>query len=200
MWGTDRHWTDFTKHQWTQCHRTNRRYSVMYCQTVDRLCNPPVNGQMVPGEVVTDCIRTIQNTSGLSYKEPTDGTVWGTDRLYKTPVDTVTKNQQTVHYKVLTDIGQTLQDTTGNNDTKSTICTVWGTDRQWADCTRHQWTQWHRTNRLYNMRYWQTVDRLYKTSVGAVSDPTGGTIWNTDRQWTVYTRHPWTQWHRTNKW
>ena len=79
----------------------------------------------------------------------------------------MTQNHLTVQYEVLTDSGETVKDTSGSSDTGPRDCTLWGTDRLWTGCTRPQWTQWHRTHRWYIMKYWQTVDRHYKTPVNA---------------------------------
>ena len=46
------------------------------------------------------------------------------DRLYKTAVDVVTQNQQTVHCEVLTDSGQTVEGSSGHSDTEPTDGTV----------------------------------------------------------------------------
>jgi len=147
------------------------------------------------------------------------------DGLYKTPVDAVTHNQQTVQWEVLTDSGRTVQDNSRCRDTEPTEGAVWGTDRHWTDYRRHQFKKSHRTNRRYSVRYWQTSDRLYQTPVDAVTqnqqtvqcevladirqtvqdtsgcsdtEPTDGTLWGTYRQRTDYTRHQWTQSHGTN--
>jgi len=151
---------------------------------------------------------------------------WQTvDRLYNTPVDTVTQKKQTVDCEVLTDTEQTVLDSSGRSDKESTDGALWGTGRQWTDSTSNHWTQWYRTNGRWSMRYWQTVGRLYKTPVDAVTqkqlmvqcvlltysgqtvqdtsgcsdtEPTDGTVGGTERQWADYIRHQWTQWHRTN--
>ena len=198
------------------------------------------NLQTVNCEVLTESVYTLQDTSGCSDKEPTDVIVWGTDRegiyikrqqwmqwhgtnrLYCVKYCQTNKECTRSTERSETEqrdgtvwstdkSGQTVQEISGRSDTEQTDCTKWVIYRQWTDCTRHQWKQLHRTNRLHNVRYWQTVHRLYKTPVEAMSqnqqiaqreiltdigqivqdtsgrsdtEPTDCTKWGTDRQWT----------------
>ena len=87
LWGIDRHWRDCRSHQWSQWHRTNRRYSMKFWQTVDRQYKSTVgamtqNQQTVQYEVLTDSGQTIQVNSWCSDTEPTDGTVWSSVRQW----------------------------------------------------------------------------------------------------------------------
>ena len=154
---------------------------MKYRQTLDKL-----------NKTQFDTVTRINRQYNMKY--------WRTlDRMYKTPVGAGTQNQQTIQHEVMTDIGQTLQDTSGSSDTETANGTMWSTDIHWADCTNHQWTQWHRTNRPYFMKYWQTMDGLYKTPVNTVTEQTYGTMWYTDRHLKNCKRQQWTQWHRTNR-
>jgi len=85
----------------------------------------------------------VEDISGHSNTEQTDGTMWGTDRQWndwKTSVDTVTQNQGAVQCEVLTDSGVSVEDSSGHSDTESTDGTLWGTDRLWTDSRRQHWT------------------------------------------------------------
>jgi len=46
------------------------------------------------------------------------------DRINKSPVDAVTRNQQTVQYELHRGSGQILQDTSGRSDTEPTDGTM----------------------------------------------------------------------------
>ena len=70
------------------------------------------------------------------------------DRLYKTALDILTENQQTVHCEVLRDTGhivqwqvltgnrQTLEECSEHSDTDQTDLPDWDTRRQWTDCRK----------------------------------------------------------------
>ena len=129
----------------------------------------------------------------------------------------------TVDNEVLIFSGQTLNDISGRSGTEKTEGTLWSTDKHWRDCTWHRWTQWHRTNRRYNMNNWQALGRhqwtqwqfknltvkyelltdLWRTlqdSKGhSDTEPTNGILWGIDRQWRDCTSHRWSQWHGTNR-
>ena len=156
------------------------------------------NKHTVQYEVLTDIGQIVQDTNVLSDTEQTYGTIWSIDRHWRdskntsessdteptdgtlnvltdrryTVQDTIVRSDTeptAVEYEILTEIGETLQDTSGRTEPEPTDCPLWGTDKIWTDCTSHQWTQWHRINRRYNMKSWHTVDRLYKTPVNRVS-------------------------------
>ena len=111
-------------------------------------------GHTVKCDVCTGIGQNVEDSSGHSETETTDGTLWGTVRqcIYF-------RIQQWREWHIATD------------------GTVWGTDRPLTEYTRGQWKKWHSTNirysvnywetlgRLYNVRYLQGVDRLYKTAL-----------------------------------
>ena len=66
------------------------------------------NLQTVHFEELTDSGQTVEASSGHSDTEPTDGTVSGTDRQYKTAVDIVKHNEETVEFEILTDSGHSV--------------------------------------------------------------------------------------------
>ena len=150
VWGTYRQWTDCTRHKCSQWHRTNRRYSRNYWNTLNRHYKESVdavtqNKQMLHCGVLTDFRQTVQDNRESNDTQPTEGRMWCTV-LQSTsghrdtePTDgTVCScNRQWT----------TVQDTCGRSDRELTDGTVWSTDRYWTESTRHQWNLWHRKNK-----------------------------------------------------
>jgi len=73
--------------------------------------------------------------------------------LWKTAVDTVTKNQETVQCVVLSNNGQNVEHSSVHSDTepRAEQCEVL------TDIRRQQWKWRYRINRRYIVRYWRTV-------------------------------------------
>jgi len=151
LWGTDRQWTVCSRQLWTQWQKktggmlwgTNRQWDE---------------------STGHDWMQWHRTNRRYNVKH------WHTvDRICKTPVDAVTRKQQWVQCELLTDSGQNIQDTIARSDTEPTNGTMWSNNKQLTEWTRHQWTIWHGTTWQYNVRYWQTLDRLYKTPVDAVT-------------------------------
>jgi hypothetical protein len=111
-------------------------------------------------EVLTDSGQTVEDSSGHSDTEPTDGTLWGADRQRTECRRQHWTQRHRTNRRYIMRCWQTVKDSSGHSDTEPTDGTLWGNDRQWTDCRRQQWTQWQRTNRQYIVRYRQTVDIL----------------------------------------
>jgi len=68
-------------------------------------------------EVQIESGQTVEGNSGHTDTEPTDGTVWCTEKS-----------------------GQNIEGNIGQSDTEPTDGTVWGTDRKWTEFRRQQRT------------------------------------------------------------